>query len=128
MKNFIWILFLILSFTSCYYDNVGEMHPEAGLVPDCDDDTTLVTYNKDIQPLLLNNCGSSNNGCHGSNSINLVSFDTYDHVFPYANSGEILGAITHDPNSNPMPPFPTSKLSDCKINKVKAWINQGKVE
>lgn len=128
MKNIIAVLFFTLFLSACYYDNIGELHPEAGLTPDCDPDTTSVTYTKDIKPLLLNNCGSDNNGCHNAgNTTSLVSLSTYDDVSAVVSTGQLIGSITHDPNYKPMPNA-GDKLSDCKINKVKAWINQGLIQ
>ena len=128
MKYIVTVILLLLVFTSCYYDNVDEMNPEAGLVPDCDPDTSAVTYNNYIKNLMFSDCGSDNSGCHQSgNTISNVSLATYDDVTAVASTGQLLGSITHDPNYKPMPQN-ADKLSDCKINKVTAWINQGLVQ
>lgn len=130
MKNLFSVLMLTLFFSSCYYDNVSELHPEVGLTPDCDPDTSTVTYTKDIHPLLLINCGSDNSGCHKSATVENsgISLATYTDVSGIIPS-QLLSSITHDDPGNVKPmPKDGGKLSDCKINKVRAWINQGYVE
>ena len=126
MKNFLSVLVLVLFFSSCYYDNIDEMHPEVGLIPDCIDDTTSVTYSKDIQPLLLTNCGSQNNNCHqtSNNGNKDISLATYTDVSGITSS-QLLSCITWDDPDYTRMPYGGSKLSDCKINKIAAWIHQG---
>lgn len=131
MKNFILLVILILFFSSCYYDNLDELHPEAGLISDCDPDTTAVTYSKDIAPLMLLNCGSDISGCHKEASANNkdVLLATYDGVSGVAITGQLLASVTHsDPGNVSFMPLNGGMLSDCKINKIKAWINQGLVQ
>ncbi len=128
MKIRISIVILSLFLSACYYDNLDELHADKGLVSDCNDDTTAVTYTRDIKPIMLNNCGSDNSGCHqAGNLISQISLSTYNDVSAVALTGQLLGAVTHDPNYKPMPNV-DDKLSDCKINKISAWINQGLVE
>lgn len=116
--------------SSCYYDNLSELHPEIGLTEDCD--STTVTYIKDIKPLFVQYCGSDNNSCHSQiNTAQNPSLETLDDVsFLVLNGGtQLLSSITHDDPANVSPmPKDGGKLSDCKINKVKAWINQGLIE
>lgn len=91
--------------------------------PDCDPDTTNVTYIKDIAPLIAAECGS-NNSCHRQNdSDSEISLVSYDDVIAVAVTGQLLSSVTHDGNAEPMP-YGGVKMSDCKINK-KAWINRG---
>ena len=128
MKNLLSIILIIFFFSSCYYDNVDEFHPEAGLIPDCNPDTTAVTYTKDIQPLLAANCGTENS-CHNANaSPSLISLATFDDEVAYESTGQLLCSVTHDPCTTHPMPKDGGKLSDCKINKIKAWINQGLIQ
>ena len=130
MKNFISVFILSLFFSSCYYDNLDEMHPEGGLISDCDPDTTSVTYTKDIAPIMLLNCGSDNNSCHkvastNNKDISLANYNVVSTIIPT----QLLSSITHDdPGNVSFMPKDGGILSDCKINKIKAWINQGYVQ
>ena len=91
---------------------------------DCDPDTTHVTYAKDIAPLLTTDCGT-NSSCHRqNNSDSEISLVNYNDVTAVALTGQLLSSVTHDGNAEPMPSG-GQKLSDCKINKIRAWINQG---
>ena len=101
MKNFISVLILILFISSCYYDNVDELHPDVGLIPDCDNDTASVTYTNDIAPIMLRNCGSDNS-CHqvASTSNNSVSLASYAGVSGVANTEQLLKSITHSDPGN----------------------------
>lgn len=130
MRKIIFIAVFAMFLSSCYYDNLSELHPEIGLAEDCD--STTVTYNQDIKPLFVQYCGSGNSNCHSQdNPAQNPSLETFDDVsFLVLNGGpQLLSSITHDDPSNVSPmPKDGGKLSDCKINKVKAWINQGLIE
>ncbi len=125
MKNIIGIVCLIFLLSSCYYDNLGEMHPETGLTEDCD--SSNVTFSKDIKPILDQYCGSGNDNCHSSSNTGAnPALDTYSNVSDLVNLDQgvqLLSSITHDDPShfNPMPKD-GGKLSECKINKFRAWI------
>ena len=112
------MVFLFLS--SCYYDNIEEMHPEVGLTENCD--STGVTFTKDIKPILEQYCGTGDVSCHSNNNTNQnPSLASYvdDSL---AAHGDLLASIVQDGSVKPMP-YNGGKLSDCKINKFKAWIN-----
>jgi hypothetical protein len=84
-------------------------------------DTTNVTYSGYIAPLLSANCV----GCHsgGAPSGNIL-LNSHAGVQEVALNGRLLGAITWANGYQQMPKG-SAKLSDCKINKIKAWINDG---
>ncbi len=85
-------------------------------------DTTAVSYSRDIVPILTDKC----TGCHGTNSINgnpPVKLDTYTNVLTEVNNGRFLGSITGAPNYVKMPP--SGSLSQCELDKIKKWINNG---
>jgi hypothetical protein len=87
--------------------------------PSCD--TANMTYSADIKPILQANCYS----CHSSGSAEGgVTLNTYEGVKNVAEDGDLIGTITHSPDYPPMPQG-GAKLSDCDINKIKAWINSG---
>ncbi len=135
MKNFVLIFMLILFFASCYYDNVDEMHPDKGLTESCDPaDTIAVTYTKHIKPLLDQHCGTFDNACHsasvsGGNNNPFDSYANMVNAVTFDGGVQLIKSITQeDPFNTPVMPRNASKLSDCKINKFKAWINQGHLE
>jgi len=114
MRN-IFIAIALAGFTSsCYYDTRENLNPQ---LPSNDTtlacDTTDVTYIKDIQPIL----GSSCTGCHGNGNSTGVTLNSS------ANAKKNIDKIISTTSSGSMPKYST-KLSDCKINKFKAWKNQ----
>lgn len=120
MKYLFLFLFSALFFVSCKHDT--EMIKNEPT--DCDPDTTNVTYVKDIAPLMITDCGS-NSSCHRQdNSDSEISLVSYDDLTAVAATGQLLSSVIHDGNAEPMP-YGGVKMSDCKINKIKAWINQG---
>ena len=84
-------------------------------------DTTNVTYSTDVVPILQAHCYS----CHGNGTISGgVSLDSYEDVKQQAENGFLLGTITHASGYPPMPQD-GPQLSDCNINIIRAWIDNG---
>jgi len=89
----------------------------------CDNgcDTLNVTFSGSIWPTLQTNCV----GCHsGGNPEGNIVITDYNSVVALVNNGSLIGAITHDLNYIPMPQN-GPKLSDCKIDEIKIWIEDG---
>lgn len=84
-------------------------------------DTTFVSYSTFVAPVLKTYCV----GCHsgGAPSGN-ISLNSHAAVQSLAFSGRLVGAISWANGYKPMPQG-SNKLSECKINKIKAWINDG---
>lgn len=103
---------------SCTYDSFEELKKAEVC------DTTNVTFNKDIVPLIEQKCGVHST-CHSSTgSDSDVSLANYADVTAVVSTGQFLGAVTHDSNYEPMPKD-EGMLDDCRLNTIKAWINQG---
>ena len=84
-------------------------------------DVTDVSYAMTIVPILQNTCI----GCHGgsapSGGINLSN---HAGVQAVALNGRLVGAVSHDPAYSPMPQG-GAQLSDCKIDQIRAWAEDG---
>lgn len=84
--------------------------------------TTDMKYDADMKNILVNQgCV----GCHNSQSANgNIVLDNYEDV--KANINKILPAIKHDASlsSNKFMP-PGGQLSQCEIDKIQAWSNDG---
>lgn len=86
-------------------------------------DTSNITYATYVNPLMMSSCGTI--GCHsGSFPAASVSLDTYTDVKYYVDNGQLMGTIKHQTGYKPMPQG-ASKLSDCDIAKLEAWISAG---
>ncbi len=84
-------------------------------------DTVNIKYTTDVKTIIQANCYS----CHGNGQAQGgVNLDTYSSVKQHADNGSLIGVITHAAGYPPMPQG-AAKLSDCDINKIKAWIARG---
>jgi hypothetical protein len=117
MKRYFLPLFIIfvIFIASCYYDNEEALYPSLNSV--CD--TTNVTYNLTITPLLNNSCTSCHSGTVPSGSISLT---TYASVQAVAASGQMMNALKG--TGVPVMP-PSGSLSTCQIGKFQIWIRNG---
>jgi hypothetical protein len=88
---------------------------------DCD--TTNVTFTNSILPIINNNCKGCHSGPAPSGNLN---FATYEGIENAALNGSLLGAVTHAPGFTPMPQG-GNKLSDCQIDMIRIWIDEGAV-
>ncbi|RYM35787.1 hypothetical protein ERX46_01980 [Brumimicrobium glaciale] len=86
---------------------------------DCDE--TNFTFSGAVFPIIQDNCL----GCHSGSAPSAgIPLTTYNEILPFAASGGLYGTINHDPGYVAMP-YLGSKLSDCNVNQVKQWIDNG---
>lgn len=103
---------------SCYYDKEDDLFPFTKTT--CD--TTNVTYSQTIAPIMASNC----NNCHNnSNNNGGVKTDTWDQLSIVAKDGRLSNAINWTYGGSKNMPSGGSKLSDCDLAKISAWINAG---
>jgi hypothetical protein len=119
MKKLIILSLVVLS--ACYYDNEEELYPGG---TDCD--TTNVTYSASVLPVIESSCTGCHSGSSPSGGILLTDHATISAAGNIAEGqyGSLYGVISHHPGNSPMPKNGT-QLSDCTIQKIKAWIDQG---
>lgn len=113
---------LVLS-QSCYKDNEQDVYQNWNNSP-CD--TAAVSYSASVAPIMQSACL----GCHGNSSfatagadINLEGYTNLSSVIGNIQA-TFIGSIMQDGSASKMPKGGT-KLDDCSINKIKAWIVQG---
>lgn len=84
-------------------------------------DTSKFTYTAVVKPIIQTNCY----GCHSGTapSGGGIILDTYTGVKAMADANRLYPSIAHTGGS-PMPQG-AAKLSDCKIEQVKKWIDAG---
>ncbi|RYG04631.1 MAG: hypothetical protein EOO02_05700 [Chitinophagaceae bacterium] len=111
---------LWLAVASCSSDSEEDLLPPPTPPSGCD--TAQVAFAATITPLLgTYGCTNCHSGTAPSGNINLSS---YSGVKAKVDDGRLLGAITHADGFRPMPQG-GNKMSDCDINKFRAWINRG---
>jgi len=103
-------------------DKIYTWIAQGALYNACDGcDTTDVTFSLDIQPLIQNSC----EGCHsGGNPSGGVGLTNYNQIQTLALNGDLYGVVNHNSGYVPMP-YNQSKLSQCRIDQIKIWIDQG---
>ena len=102
----------------CYNDKYDKLYPTGTVA--CD--TTTVTYAADIQPIFNAKCNTA--GCHDATASGGYSFATHAGAQPAALNGKLIGCVTWTTGFVPMPQN-QPKLSDCEIDKLRRWVNQG---
>lgn len=110
--------FFIVLLSNCIYHNESEYF---AATPADTCNTQNMSYQNDIKSILEANCLACHKTTNASFGINL---EGYAKVKPYAQSGELSKVINHVAGYDPMPKN-ASKMSDCDIAKIDAWIEQG---
>ena len=114
----IFILYWICNSTSCTLQN------EEDYLKDIICDTTDISYN-DLTYIFTGTCTA----CHSElfTYRDGIKMDSYNNVKSSINTGLVWPSINH---ANGVPPMPggMSKLSDCELDKIEAWINAGMPE
>lgn len=91
-------------------------------------ETDGLTYGNYAKDFINQTCATS--GCHDAdaNSNNTPwPMNNYEGVKAAIDAERLLGAINRDPGFNQMPKG-EEKLSDCNLEKMEAWINDGAPE
>ena len=116
LKNlaFLAILGSTLLFTAC--DDEEMMDP----ADTCE--TEDLTYTNFAASLINGSCAVV--GCHGEGTNLTFEMHNYETAKIAVDFGRIVGAINHESGFSPMPRGGT-KLNDCNIDKLTAWINDG---
>lgn len=109
------ILMVLFGTQACYYDNAEELYPNT----ECD--TTAMSFQNDINPIIQTNCTVCHSGSTPSGGLLLTN---HAQIAAAANSGKIMDRISRS-NGDPLLMPQTGKLGDCSIAKIEAWINQG---
>lgn len=115
--TFLLAMALLSGLSGCYYDIEAELYPLTNSA--CD--TTGVTYNGTVAPLMQSQCVSCHNASFASGNIAL---DTYTGVKTSALNGSLYGSINYSGGFSPMPQG-GNKMNACSIKKIKAWVDAG---
>jgi len=114
MKKLMALVIVVLTVSSCYYDNSEELYP---LDPTaCKTDN--LTYDVGIKPIFANNCSVS--GCHVTGA-QLPVLETYAQVKANLTRIEVRALIEKS-----MPP--AGPLSSCNQKMLAQWIADGAPE
>ena len=109
------ILITVLYVSSCYVSN------EEDLFINFNCNTEEISYEREVRPILANNCLV----CHSA-AANLgnITLQSHEDIIPYIQNGSLLGSIRHDSGFIPMPEN-TSRIDNCSISQIESWIEAG---
>lgn len=83
-------------------------------------DLTNITYSNTIEMIIANNCLGCHSGAVKQGGIDLSNKNSVENSIK---NGRIIPAIEHQSGFSPMPQG--GKLSDCDIDKIKKWSEEG---
>ena len=87
-------------------------------------DTTNVTFQMDVYPIVSLYCTS----CHsGSNPSGGVLLDNYSNIKDAAVNGNLIDAINWQGTVVPMP-YELNQLNECYINLIQIWVDNGALD
>lgn len=123
MKRTIMILLVafLAIIAGCYYDNEERLYPE--VASGCD--LSAVTYSANVKPILQASCYSCHSNSNALHNGGGVALENFADVVSLANNGKLMGTIRHGPGYQAMPNG-GGKLTDCEINQLQTWIDNGK--
>ncbi|MFA5330137.1 MAG: cytochrome c [Prolixibacteraceae bacterium] len=116
----ILLLLIIVSLTACYYDSEEKLYPQVST--SCD--LTNVTFSATVKPILQASCLTCHSNAKGNNDGGGVKIENYADVVTYVNNGKLMGSIRHETGYIAMPNG-GGKLTDCEINQLQTWIDNG---
>lgn len=84
-------------------------------------DTENVSFAETVQPILENHCV----GCHGGGTpLGGINLSNHAGVKTVADDGRLYGSVAWLPDYSQMPQG-GAKLSECRIDQIKSWIDAG---
>lgn len=113
VKKISTVIFCVVFFVGCYYDNEEDLYPFAD---NCN--TTDVKFRRDIQPIISKSCATS--GCHVPGGTGVGNFQVFGELKSKVDDNSFNNRVFVQRN---MPP--DEMLSSCEIQKLQAWVEQG---
>ena len=114
------LLLIILTLTACYYDSEEKLYPQISNT--CD--LSNVTYGLTVKPILQASCLNCHSNSKALNDGGGVKLENYADVLIMVTNGKLMGSIRHN-NGYIAMPNGGGKLTDCEINQLQTWIDNG---
>lgn len=114
---------IILSITilsGCYYDNEEKLYAEVST--SCD--LSNVTFAANVKPILQASCYSCHSNSNAASSGAGIKLENHADVQNLAKNGNLMGAVKHS-NGYSFMPKGGGKLTDCEIDQLQKWIDNG---
>lgn len=116
-----------LSLSSCYYHNWENIHPGGQIASKPCVLADTISYNADVVPILNASCGVSGSqalNCHGAGATG-PDLSTYTNFSSFTSPDSLNSVYSDITWSGNKMPKNGSKLSQCDINKIIRWMDQG---
>jgi uncharacterized membrane protein len=115
--KFLAIFVIVVTLISC----INKKQDPAVATCDLISNNLIVSFQKDISPILSINCYQ----CHSSkNASGGVILDNMTYLKAFAENGDLYESIRLRADGTASMPR-GSKLTDCEINTIKLWVMQG---
>lgn len=130
IKYFSLLALIVIAASGCYYDNVEELHP---VITDksCADTAGVVAFNPKVKTIIDGSCGTvggAASGCHGTTSSSQIPLVTYADMQIAVNDYPFMDDLRQNASAGSNMPKGGGKLSDCQIQVIQNWIDQGQLE
>ncbi len=126
MKKILIVAATVFVLAGCYNDKYDKLYPQP--VVTCD--TSAVSFKNDIMPILNNSCNVAG-GCHdiAGQSVSGYEFTTYESFRFQATQDILINDINGTPtNGRHAMPKNLPKMAQCDIDKMTAWVHQGRLD
>jgi mono/diheme cytochrome c family protein len=118
MKKLLFLVSALALLNACDYDSEEDLYG----IGSCD--TESVSYENDIAPIIVENCISCHSGDSPSASLDLTNFEALTaSALSSGNSGLLNRIERLEGQSGAMPT--SYRLTQCQIDQINAWIEQG---
>jgi WD40 repeat protein len=131
--RFLWVLPLLGFMVLPTHGQEDKRRKGEELIPEVKvERTTPVTYEKDIEPILVNKCAFCHTGAIKEGKFDLTSYDTMMRggkrgpaIIPGKSGESFLFKISKKEVRPYMPPRSEAALSPQELALIKLWIDQG---
>lgn len=120
LSSVLMLLVVSAALHSCSKANETALQQESNLT--CD--TVGMKFKADVLPILTDNCFSCHSAQTYLSSGSNLNYEDFGTLEMEVTNGNLLNAIQHTGSVTPMP-LNLPQLSDCEINKIRDWINNG---
>lgn len=119
-RNSIPFILLLFFLAACVYNNEEKLYSDTSSACNLEN----VTYTATIKPILQASCYS----CHSNTNANGkgagLRLENYSDLQIQVKNGRLMGAVRHEKGFSAMPDG-GGKLTDCQINQLQKWIENG---
>lgn len=120
----LWFIAAAIVLVSCYNDSEESLYPNLDATLCTIDSNTVITYSDQISSTMTFYCLSCHDAGNADKQGKGIRLSNYEEVKNEAQKGALLGSIEHKAKYEPMPKD-AGKLSDCNIEEIRIWINNG---